>query len=106
MARLHLETVPVLSAITANYPTSSATGRPSCCPDRSSHPSPITPVPARRRHGLSACRQFTLLGSITNLIVAEKAAQAGIGNRFLGVFSCRSPVILLTIVIGSIWLMI
>ncbi|HEX5326015.1 MAG TPA: anion transporter [Acetobacteraceae bacterium] len=47
---------------------------------------------------------FTLLGSIANLIVAEKAAQRGVEIGFWDYFRVGAPVTVLTLVLGTIWL--
>jgi Na+/H+ antiporter NhaD/arsenite permease-like protein len=49
---------------------------------------------------------FTLLGSIANLIVAEKAARRGITIGFWDYFRLGAPVTAATLVIGAAWLML
>ncbi len=49
---------------------------------------------------------FTLLGSIANLIVAEKAARRGVTIGFWDYFRLGAPVTVVTIVIGAAWLML
>ncbi|MGH7155089.1 MAG: SLC13 family permease, partial [Acetobacteraceae bacterium] len=47
---------------------------------------------------------FTLLGSVANLIVAEKAAQRGVTVGFWQYFRVGAPVTMLLLVIGTAWL--
>ncbi|MGH7042348.1 MAG: anion transporter [Acetobacteraceae bacterium] len=47
---------------------------------------------------------FTLLGSIANLIVAEKAARRGVVIRFRAYFLVGAPVTVMTLAIGALWL--
>ena len=47
---------------------------------------------------------FTLLGSIANLIVAEKAARRGVVIGFWTYFRVGAPVTVITLVIGALWL--
>ena len=48
---------------------------------------------------------FTVLGSIANLIVVEKAAQRGVRIGFWAYFRVGAPLTVLTIVLGTLWLM-
>ncbi|HEY6431802.1 MAG TPA: anion transporter [Acetobacteraceae bacterium] len=47
---------------------------------------------------------FTLLGSVANLIVAEKSAQRGVTITFWDYFRLGAPVTVLTLLIGAFWL--
>ncbi|MDR3470811.1 MAG: anion transporter [Devosia sp.] len=47
---------------------------------------------------------FTVLGSIANLIVVEKAARRGVVIGFWDYFRVGAPLTVLTIVIGALWL--
>ena len=47
---------------------------------------------------------FTILGSIANLIVVQKAAQRGVNISFWDYFRVGAPLTLLTLVIGTLWL--
>jgi Na+/H+ antiporter NhaD/arsenite permease-like protein len=49
---------------------------------------------------------FTLLGSIANLIVAERAARRGVTIGFWDYFRLGAPVTAATLVIGAAWLML
>ena len=48
---------------------------------------------------------FTVLGSIANLIVVEKAARRGVVIGFWDYFRVGAPLTVLTLVVGSLWLM-
>jgi Na+/H+ antiporter NhaD/arsenite permease-like protein len=48
---------------------------------------------------------FTVLGSIANLIVVEKAARRGITISFWDYFRVGAPLTVLTILVGTLWLM-
>jgi Na+/H+ antiporter NhaD/arsenite permease-like protein len=48
---------------------------------------------------------FTVLGSIANLIVVEKAARRGIVIGFWDYFRVGAPLTLLSLLIGTLWLM-
>jgi Na+/H+ antiporter NhaD/arsenite permease-like protein len=48
---------------------------------------------------------FTVMGSIANLIVVEKAARRGIVISFLDYFRVGAPLTLLTLAMGTLWLM-
>jgi Na+/H+ antiporter NhaD/arsenite permease-like protein len=47
---------------------------------------------------------FTILGSIANLIVVQKAAERGVLISFWDYFRVGAPLTLITLVIGSLWL--
>jgi Na+/H+ antiporter NhaD/arsenite permease-like protein len=47
---------------------------------------------------------FTLLGSIANLIVVEKAGARGVKIGFWAYFRVGAPLTILTLVIGALWL--
>ncbi len=48
---------------------------------------------------------FTVLGSVANLIVVEKAAQRGVVITFWAYFRVGAPLTVLTLVVGTLWLM-
>ena len=48
---------------------------------------------------------FTVLGSIANLIVVEKAARRGVAITFRDYFRVGAPLTLLTLAFGTLWLM-
>ena len=47
---------------------------------------------------------FTVLGSIANLIVVQKAAAGGVEIGFWGYFRVGAPLTLITLAIGTCWL--
>ncbi len=47
---------------------------------------------------------FTLVGSVANLIVAQRAQGAGVTIRFLAYFKVGAPLTVLTILFGALWL--
>lgn len=47
---------------------------------------------------------FTILGSIANLIVAQKAAGGGVVIGFWDYFRVGAPLTIITLVIGTLWL--
>jgi Na+/H+ antiporter NhaD/arsenite permease-like protein len=47
---------------------------------------------------------FTVLGSVANLIVVQKAAAKGVAITFWAYFKVGAPLTLLTIIIGTMWL--
>jgi Na+/H+ antiporter NhaD/arsenite permease-like protein len=47
---------------------------------------------------------FTILGSIANLIVVQKAASRGIVIGFWDYFKVGAPLTIITLVIGTLWL--
>jgi Na+/H+ antiporter NhaD/arsenite permease-like protein len=48
---------------------------------------------------------FTLVGSVANLIVAQRARSQGVELRFGEYFRVGAPLTILTIVLGCLWLM-
>ena len=48
---------------------------------------------------------FTVLGSIANLIVVEKAARRGVVIGFWDYFRVGAPLTVLTLAAGTFWLM-
>jgi Na+/H+ antiporter NhaD/arsenite permease-like protein len=48
---------------------------------------------------------FTVLGSVANLIVVEKAASAGATIRFSEYFKIGGPLTLITLAGGTFWLL-
>jgi Na+/H+ antiporter NhaD/arsenite permease-like protein len=47
---------------------------------------------------------FTVLGSIANLIVVQKAALRGVSIGFWDYFKVGAPLTLLTLAVGTTWL--
>jgi Na+/H+ antiporter NhaD and related arsenite permeases len=59
---------------------------------------------ARARHGLDPGGNFTILGSVANLIVVERARRQNIEISFWSYFRIGAPLTLITIVIGVLML--
>jgi Na+/H+ antiporter NhaD/arsenite permease-like protein len=53
----------------------------------------------------SLAGNFTVLGSIANLIVVEKAARRGIVIGFWDYFRVGAPLTIITLIAGTVWLM-
>ena len=105
VGRLHLERVPVLTALTAalsnlvsNVPAVLVL-RPFVA--RLAAPGQAWLVVAMAS---TLAGNFTLLGSIANLIVAEKAARRGVTIGFWAYFRVGAPVTVITLAIGALWL--
>jgi Na+/H+ antiporter NhaD/arsenite permease-like protein len=105
VARLHLSNIPVLSAITAalsnlvsNVPAVLVL-RPfvGALPDQTTAWKVIAMAS-------TLAGNFTVLGSIANLIVVEKAARRGVTISFWDYFRVGAPLTVLTIVVGAAWL--
>ena len=106
VGRLHLASVPVLSAVTAvlsnlvsNVPAVLLL-KPfiAALPDHAT--AWLVVAMASTLAG-----NFTVLGSIANLIVVEKAAHRGVVIGFRDYFRVGAPLTVLTIVVGTLWLM-
>jgi Na+/H+ antiporter NhaD/arsenite permease-like protein len=106
VGRLHLASVPVLSGVTAvlsnlvsNVPAVLVL-KPfvEALPDKATAWKVVAMAS-------TLAGNFTLLGSIANLIVVEKAAQRGVAIGFWEYFRVGAPLTVLTIVIGTLWLM-
>jgi Na+/H+ antiporter NhaD/arsenite permease-like protein len=48
---------------------------------------------------------FTLVGSVANLIVAERAKARGVAIDFWSYFKVGAPLTLITLVFGALWMM-
>jgi Na+/H+ antiporter NhaD/arsenite permease-like protein len=102
---LHLEQVPVLTAITAIL-SNLVSNVPAVLL--------IKPfVSALKDHetawlviamSSTLAGNFTLLGSIANLIVVQKAASGGIKIGFWDYFRVGAPLTIMTLIIGTFWL--
>ena len=60
---------------------------------------------ARPRHGLDPGRQLHRAGLVANLIVVEKAARRGVVISFWDYFRVGAPLTVLTLAVGTFWLM-
>ncbi|MGH6875771.1 MAG: anion transporter [Rhizomicrobium sp.] len=105
VGRLHLEQIPVLSAVTAvlsnivsNVPAVLVL-RPFILALHDHRTAWLTVAMASTLAG-----NFTVLGSIANLIVVQKAAAKGVAIGFRDYFKVGAPLTVLTIVFGAIWL--
>jgi Na+/H+ antiporter NhaD/arsenite permease-like protein len=105
VGRLHLERVPVLSAVTAvlsnvvsNVPAVLVL-RPFILSLHDRNTAWLAVAMASTLAG-----NFTIPGSVANLIVAQKAAARGVVIGFWDYFKVGAPLTLLTIMIGAVWL--
>jgi Na+/H+ antiporter NhaD/arsenite permease-like protein len=105
VGRLHLDQVPILAGVTAalsnlvsNVPAVLVI-RPFVEPLRNHDIAWLVVAMASTLAG-----NFTILGSIANLIVVQKAAQRGIHIGFWDYFRIGAPLTLLTLTIGTLWL--
>jgi Na+/H+ antiporter NhaD/arsenite permease-like protein len=105
VARLHLDRVPVLSGVTAvlsnlvsNVPAVLVL-KTFIDPLRDQHTAWLTVAMASTFAG-----NFTVLGSMANLIVVQRAAVSGVEIGFWDYFKVGAPLTLLTLLIGTLWL--
>ena len=105
VAHLHLNTVPVLSVATAvlsnvvsNVPTVLVL-KPFVQALADQHTAWLTVAMASTLAG-----NFTVVGSIANLIVIQVAAARGIKIGFLDYFKVGAPLTVLTLTLGALWL--
>jgi Na+/H+ antiporter NhaD/arsenite permease-like protein len=105
VSRLHLDQTPVLSAVTAvlsnlvsNVPAVLMM-KPfvESLPDHAT--AWLTIAMASTLAG-----NFTILGSIANLIVVQKAAARGVEISFWDYFRVGAPLTIITLVIGTLWM--
>lgn len=106
VSRLHLDQVPVLSVVTAvlsnivsNVPAVLVL-KPFIAPLHDPTQAWLTIAMAATLAG-----NFTVLGSIANLIVVQRAASRGVVIGFWEYFVIGAPLTLLTIALGTLWLM-
>jgi len=102
---LHLDSVPVLSAATAilsnlvsNVPAVLVL-KPFIDRLGDHHTAWLTVAMASTLAG-----NFTILGSIANLIVVQRAAASRVEITFWDYFRVGAPLTILTLVIGTLWL--
>jgi Na+/H+ antiporter NhaD/arsenite permease-like protein len=105
VARLHLDRVPVLSGVTAvlsnlvsNVPAVLVL-KAFIDPLSDQHTAWLTVAMASTLAG-----NFTVLGSMANLIVVQQAAVRGVEIGFWDYFKVGAPLTLLTLLIGTLWL--
>ena len=105
VSRLHLDHVPVLSGLTAVL-SNLVSNVPAVL---LLHPF-VEQLPHRDTSWLALAMastlagNFTILGSIANLIVVQSAASRGIYIGFWEYFAVGAPLTILTIAIGTLWL--
>jgi len=106
VGRMHLGAVPVLSAVTAVL-SNLVSNVPAVLLLKPF----VAALPDHDRAWLviamasTLAGNFTVLGSIANLIVVEKAARRGIVIGFWNYFRAGAPLTLLTMAVGTVWLM-
>ncbi len=105
VGHLHLDRVPVLSAVTAvlsnlvsNVPAVLVL-KPFIDPLRDHATAWLTVAMASTLAG-----NFTVLGSIANLIVVQRAGSRGVVIGFWDYFRVGAPLTVLTLAIGTLWL--
>jgi Na+/H+ antiporter NhaD/arsenite permease-like protein len=105
VGRLHLDQVPILSAVTAalsnlvsNVPAVLMM-KPFVDSLANHDTAWLTIAMASTLAG-----NFTILGSIANLIVVQKAATRGVEISFWDYFRVGAPLTIITLVIGTLWM--
>jgi Na+/H+ antiporter NhaD/arsenite permease-like protein len=105
VARLHLDRVPVLSVVTAVL-SNIVSNVPAVLVLKPF----VAALPDQTRAWLTVAMaatlagNFTVLGSIANLIVVQRAASRGVRITFWQYFRVGAPLTVLTIAIGIAWL--
>jgi Na+/H+ antiporter NhaD/arsenite permease-like protein len=105
VSRLRLDQVPMLSAVTAAL-SNLVSNVPAVLMIKPF----VAPLPDHDRAWLviamasTLAGNFTLLGSIANLIVVRKAAVSGVEISFWDHFRIGAPLTIITLVIGTWWL--
>jgi Na+/H+ antiporter NhaD/arsenite permease-like protein len=105
VGRLNLDSVPVLSAITAVL-SNVVSNVPAVLVLKPFIAGLAAPGRAWLVVAMAStlAGNFTLVGSVANLIVAERARSRGITIRFRTYFAVGAPLTILTIVFGAYWL--
>jgi Na+/H+ antiporter NhaD/arsenite permease-like protein len=107
VARLHLEQIPVLAAVTA-----ALSNLVSNVPAVLMLKPFVEGLQDHNRAWLviamasTLAGNFTVLGSIANLIVIQRASASGVAISFWDYFRVGAPLTLLTLVIGTLWLLL
>lgn len=105
VGQLHLANIPVLSVITAAL-SNIVSNVPAVLLLKPF----VAALPDHDRAWLviamasTLAGNFTVLGSIANLIVVEKAARRGVVISFWDYFRVGAPLTVLTLVVGTVWL--
>jgi Na+/H+ antiporter NhaD/arsenite permease-like protein len=106
VGQLHLATIPVLSLVTA-FLSNLVSNVPAVLLLKPF----VAALPDQDRAWLviamasTLAGNFTVLGSIANLIVVEKAARRGVVIGFWDYFRVGGPLTTLTLLVGTFWLM-
>jgi Na+/H+ antiporter NhaD/arsenite permease-like protein len=105
LVALHLDSVPALAAVTAvlSNLVSNVPAVLMLKPAVASLPKPDTAWLVMAMASTLA-GNFTLLGSIANLIVVQRAARSGIVIGFWDYFRVGAPLTLVTLAMGTLWL--
>jgi Na+/H+ antiporter NhaD/arsenite permease-like protein len=105
VSRLHLDQVPILSAVTAvlSNLVSNVPAVLMLKPFVQSLPDHVTAWLTIAMASTLA-GNFTILGSIANLIVVQKAATRGVTISFWDYFRVGAPLTVITLVIGTLWM--
>ncbi len=105
VARLRLDQVPILSAMTAVL-SNLVSNVPAVLVIRPFIETLPRPDTAWLTVAMSStlAGNFTILGSIANLIVVQKAASRGVTIGFWDYFRVGAPLTLLTLAIGTFWM--
>ena len=105
VGRWHLGDVPVLSLVTAVL-SNVVSNVPAVLVMRPFVGGLADPVLAWKVIAMAStlAGNFTVLGSIANLIVVEKAARRGVVIGFWDYFRVGAPLTVLTILLGAVWL--
>ena len=103
--RLHLDQVPVLSAVTAVL-SNLVSNVPAVLMIKPFVQSLSGQSTAWLTVAMSStlAGNFTILGSIANLIVVQKAASRGVHISFWDYFRVGAPLTVITLVIGTLWM--
>ena len=106
VSRLHLDQVPVLGTVTAvlSNLVSNVPAVLMLKPFVVALPDQVTGWLVIAMAATLA-GNFTVLGSIANLIVVEKAARRGVSIGFWAYFRAGAPLTVLTLLVGTFWLM-
>jgi Na+/H+ antiporter NhaD/arsenite permease-like protein len=106
VGRLHLDRVPMLSAVTAVL-SNLVSNVPAVLVLKPFVAGLADPARAWLVVAMAStlAGNFTVLGSIANLIVVQRAAARGVAIGFWDYFVVGAPLTLLTIAVGTFWLM-
>jgi Na+/H+ antiporter NhaD/arsenite permease-like protein len=105
VSHLHLDQVPILSAVTAVL-SNLVSNVPAVLIIKPFVESLANHDTAWLTIAMSStlAGNFTLLGSIANLIVVQKAAEHGVEISFWDYFRVGAPLTVITLVIGTVWI--